>query len=767
MLRRSFVLAEQLLSAPARVTADSRFVLFVNGCEIARGPARCAPERLAWVDVDLAPHLHPGGNVIAALVHFYGQPMPWWIPAPPSRQLGYGSFAFTCPAINVRSDRSWRARSYPLRHAAGHSRALHPPAEIVDGRDIPSGWSGPGFEDEEWAHATELRTLISPAGRGTVGSEPFTAMEPADIAPLTATAVELATAGARHVASSDADNPMEAYSVEAAAGDDGSTRYALYDAGRLTVATPWVDIWGDPGAVVDIYAGEDLRADGTLETQPRNYAFRYVVGGGEATEHGEGLDPVGFRYLAVVTRGKADVLSVGATERHYPRSGDAFFACSDERFNRIWEVGARTLDVCSLDAFVDCPGREQRAWVGDAYIHSLVTFVTNDDWRLVRRNLRICAHSKRPDGLLSMVAAGDAGRGALTIPDYSLHWIRALARYWERSGDGDTVAELLPVAIEIAASFERYRGASGLLEELPGWVFVDWAQTERGQITGAVDALHAAALEDLAAMLRAVTGDEFGADREARRAQQTRAAFEVLWDERRGAYVDAADIVAGAPLRGRRISQQTNAMAIVAGCAPPDRLDRIIQYVLDPDRLVVTATPADRPRTTPWAVQQEDPRADGAFDPEENVVAAQPFFSHFVHQAVVAAGYEELIPSLCVRWWDQIERGNSTLEEYWTAEPGTASRAHAWSATPTYDLTTHVLGVRPTEIGFGRATVQPVLGPMQYLAGRVPTPYGSLTVEVTTDEMKLDVPLGLTVDVGGRQLRAGQHTVSTPPGPAA
>src|SRR5215211_6265906 len=38
--RRSFALESVPETVPARVTADSRFVLYVNGREVARGPAR-------------------------------------------------------------------------------------------------------------------------------------------------------------------------------------------------------------------------------------------------------------------------------------------------------------------------------------------------------------------------------------------------------------------------------------------------------------------------------------------------------------------------------------------------------------------------------------------------------------------------------------------------------------------------------------------------------------------------------------------------------
>src|SRR5207249_2299735 len=151
----------------------------------------------------------------------------------------------------------------------------------------------------------------------------------------------------------------------------------------------------------------------------------------------------------VAMRGGATIERAGATERRYPRAEDASFDCDDDRLNRIWHVGARTLDLCSTDAFLDCPGREQRAWLGDSYIHALLTYVTSTDWRLVRRHLRICAHSRRGDGLLGMVAVGDFSLSSTTIPDYSLHWVRALARYYEYSGDLDTLRELAPTAQEV------------------------------------------------------------------------------------------------------------------------------------------------------------------------------------------------------------------------------------------------------------------------------------------------------------------------------
>jgi alpha-L-rhamnosidase len=772
-LRRSFELAEKPISGGvdhesaimARMTADSRFVLYVNGTEVARGPARSVPERLSYIEVDLSPYLRSGENVVGALVRFYGRPNPWWIPAAPSHQLGYGSFAFEAPAIGIVTDASWRGRPAPYQQqvdATGSVMGMAaPPTEVIDGAGVPVGWASPGFHDSGWLPAVVLSGGPSAAARGSLPAVPYSAVEPAGIALLTASGVDLAPLGSRIVTHVETEEPLNAYPRpdDVAAADTGDV-LTVYDAGGMTIATPALRMLGMAGAIVDVYAGETLRADGLVEIRPRDYALRYRLAG-IGDEVVEGFEAVGFRYLCVAVRGDAQVAEVRAIERRHPRDDVAAFACNDEQLNQIWAAGARTLDVCATDAFLDCPGREQRSWVGDAYIHALLTYVTNSDWRLIRRHLRIAAHGQRRDGLLAMAAACDLTLLATTIPDYSLHWLRTLARYLEHTGDVETVRELLPTAAAIVGAFERYRQDDGLLHHVPGWVFVDWAMTERAEVTGAVDALYAAALDDYARLLDFVGAAAGEAERVRALAARTRAAFELLWDEARGVYVDAA----GAAGPRRRVSQQTNAMAIIGSCAPPERWARMLAFVLDPGRPVVT--PVERMMRTGQSGQLIDPATVVAFDPETNVVAAQPFFSHFLHQAVVLAGRRDLIPELCRRWWPQIASGNTTIGELWDGPADIVSRAHAWSCTPTYDLSTHVLGVRPLAPGYTRAELRPHFGPLERLSGRVPTPLGPIEIDLTRDGGAITIPVGITaslsfddVPLQGGELPAGRHAVT-------
>ena len=65
LFRKTFTLGSVPARVPARITADSRYILWVNGQEVSRGPVRSQPRRLHYDMLDLAPYLVAGENVIA------------------------------------------------------------------------------------------------------------------------------------------------------------------------------------------------------------------------------------------------------------------------------------------------------------------------------------------------------------------------------------------------------------------------------------------------------------------------------------------------------------------------------------------------------------------------------------------------------------------------------------------------------------------------------------------------------------------------------
>jgi len=714
---------------------------------------------LGWDEVDLAPALVLGSNVLVALCRYYGTAGPWWLPAAPLGTLGRGSFCFeTAPAsgLDLVSDETWRAVPAPWVPNSWATMHAFPP-EVVDGRRAPANLHDPSTDDFRWPPAVVLSGQLAGTILDRPPAAPYMSPQRRELPQLTSTelfprrVLDLQT-----VHGSALDEPAARWHTVRTAAD-GDRVVSVWDVGHLTLGHVRIRLSGVPpaaaGAELDVVVGEDLRPDGLPEIRPRNWAARFVVGDlGE--QEVTFFDPVGLRYLAAHHPPGLNV-SLALEEAVYPRAEGATFECADVRYTELWRSAARTVDLCSTDAFVDCPGREQRAWIADSYVQMLVSYVTNPDWRLIRHQLTLTSQSRHPSGLLAAAAACDFARVGLTTPDYSLHWIRALAAYWRYSGDERFVRDLLPVAEDIIERYERQRGPSGLLEDFPGWVFLDWAQVDRDSVTSAHDALYAAALDAYAQLPGAYdVADLFTG---------SRVAFEALWDEDRQVYIDAI----GTRGRSRRISQHTNAMALLAGVVPADRVEQLIELVADPaesplgGRLVTTMTPANVHGTPDEAqrILRFQFEAPSNFDEERDVVAAQPWFCRFLHEAYARHDRREhILPSL-LRW--ELRSGNGTVQEFWTAEAGKSSRCHGWSASPAYDLTTYILGVRPVEPGYSRAVVDPALGPLSQAWGRVPTPLGWLSVAVHGSEIQLEVPEGMLVEAAGQEVGVGRHRVAS------
>ena len=88
LFRKTFTLDQVPGRAPARITADSRYLLYLNGQEVFRGPIRSQPRRMYYDLFDLAPYLTQGENTLAVYVCYYGGPKSFWMPAPPTMTLG-------------------------------------------------------------------------------------------------------------------------------------------------------------------------------------------------------------------------------------------------------------------------------------------------------------------------------------------------------------------------------------------------------------------------------------------------------------------------------------------------------------------------------------------------------------------------------------------------------------------------------------------------------------------------------------------------------
>lgn len=750
LFRRVVDLAEVPERVPARLWADGRFLLRVNGAEVAAGPVRSDPRRNHYDVVDLAPFLQAGKNVLALTVRHFGLATSWWMPAPPTYTLGAGSVTFEADLGEqwLVSDRSWRCRpGGAWRAVAVPGDVACLPIESFDARVHPHGWDRKEFDDSAWGDAVEIVPMhTGAAGEGRPSSDPFGMLRP----PVRAGFPDGDTHPAAILARSsigggdEIDDPVQQVLDDEAAGGGGPVEHLRMDLGHIAAGTVELTVRGaDPGTVIDLAASEHVDEDGRLVPLGQHVGLRYVCQGGDE-ERFEGLDVIGTRFLNASIRTPGDAipeLSVAIRDRHRPRPAGASFACSDPDLQRIFEIGLRTVDLSALDAYVDCPTREQRAWTGDSVVHQSVDLVTNPDWSMPRWHPQLAA-TARTDGMLAMAAASDfAQDDRFFVPDWSLHWVRSVHNLHRYTGDRPLVAELLPVAERALRWFESYLAEDGLLEWVDGWLLLDWSSVYSTGKSSILNALWARALGDFAEMARWLDNPGAACWAEARRAGVAEA-FDLFWDEARGRYID--HVHDGRPQRAA--SQAANAAALAARIVPDDRHARIVDTITDRSSLIQHAWYMD---TVTVEGQQSGamylaigyPEPD--WDVERQMVESEPFFRYVVHDALAVAGRADLVVEGCRDWMRFVDRGETTWPECWAG----GTRCHGWSATPTRDLIVHTLGITPAEPGYGAVRVRPALGGLEWARATVPSPHGFITVEAHADgSVEIDSPVPVVRD---------------------
>ena len=749
LFRRELSLDVVPESVPARIWTDGRHVLRVNGVEVARGPVRSDPRAAHYDTVDLAPYLRVGDNVLSITARHFGRATSWWMPAPPTYSMGSGSLVFEALVGDewIVSDRSWlTAPDSPWTPVAMPGDVACLPIESFDARSYPEGWDRPGFDTDGWRGAREL-TPYSTGGQSDPHppSEPFGMLRPP---------VRLAfPGGAVHEASLVESGPI----MGAAISDDpvrqvladeecvrsgsgeASAELLRFDLGRIAAGTVRLRVRGaTAGTVIDLAAAEHLDADGLLVTLGQHAGLRYVCNDGDADF--ESLDLIGTRYLHASVRvpdgADSPSIAVAIADRHRPRPAGASFECSDPLLNEIHAVGLRTVDLSALDAYVDCPTREQRAWTGDSVVHQTVDLVSNPDWSMPIWHPQL-ATMARTDGMLHMAVASDFAADDRTfVPDWSLMWVHSVWNLYRYTGDRELVAELLPAAERTLRWFDAFLGDDGLLHNVTGWVLIDWASFYSKGCSSTLNAVWARALEDFAEMSEWL-GNAGSADWARRRHQGVCDAFGVFWDEGRGVYID--HIVDGVPQRPA--AQHPGAAALWAGLVPTERIDRVVTGITDRSRLIKHSFVMDPVTPTGGSTGYQYmltgyPAPE--WDAETQMVEAEPFFRFVVHAGLARAGRADLVADLCRDWKVFLDAGETSWPECWTG----GTRCHGWASTPTADLVRFVLGITPAEPGYASVRVAPVLGGLEWARATVPTPHGPITVEARADgTVTIDSPV--------------------------
>jgi alpha-L-rhamnosidase len=182
--RRSFTLPTALPAVRLHISADSRYLVFLNGERLGFGPARAYHFRYEYDTYEVTSYLKPGRNVIAVLVQQWGE-------ATFQHLVGRGGLLVQLEEVAtgdllLGSDATWHARrSQAYRQNTPRIACQLPWEEQFDARLHEEGWQADTFDDSSWVSALEIGPVgVSPWGELSPRTIPFLTDEPVERAQI-------------------------------------------------------------------------------------------------------------------------------------------------------------------------------------------------------------------------------------------------------------------------------------------------------------------------------------------------------------------------------------------------------------------------------------------------------------------------------------------------------------------------------------------------------------------------------------------------------
>ncbi|WP_240546192.1 family 78 glycoside hydrolase catalytic domain [Paenibacillus artemisiicola] len=161
-----------------KLTADSRYVLYVNGTPVGRGPVRAFPSNLPYDEYDVGHLLKPGAdNTIAVLVLHYGVATFQYLRGRGGLLLQLERTEGAASRVLLGTDETWTTAVHGAFDATSQRISCQLAfTERYDSRGWDESWKLPGFDDAAWDRATVI---------GSPGMSPWTTLSPRPIPYLT------------------------------------------------------------------------------------------------------------------------------------------------------------------------------------------------------------------------------------------------------------------------------------------------------------------------------------------------------------------------------------------------------------------------------------------------------------------------------------------------------------------------------------------------------------------------------------------------------
>ena len=186
------------------------------------------------------------------------------------------------------------------------------------------------------------------------------------------------------------------------------------------------------------------------------------------------------KYIQLIIEGEAEIEEVSVICIENPDAEQFEMPKLDGELQTIVEAAKNAFAQNAYDIFTDCPSRERAGWLCDSYfLAKAERFFTGDnkvEKNFLENYLLFENHVFKHNGIMPMCYPAEITADNKYIPNWILWYVLELEDYRERTGDAVFVARHNQRIRDILDFFAGYENEYGLLENLEGWVFVEWSR---------------------------------------------------------------------------------------------------------------------------------------------------------------------------------------------------------------------------------------------------------------------------------------------------
>lgn len=227
-------------------------------------------------------------------------------------------------------------------------------------------------------------------------------------------------------------------------------------------------------------AYDDILIDGKVKFNREQiiHGLKWGLEKGEYTLHSNEVYTA--KYITLVIRGNVKVNEVGIIRVENPNAERLSFVCADPQLQAIVEASRHSFEHNGYDLLTDCPSRERAGYMCDGFFAARAeSFFCGDNpvEQNLLENYALYSHEHFDHaGILPMCYPSEPKAQDDFIPNWVLWYVLELEDCVRRVGNEAFLSAHKKQIRDVLDYFQSKENEYGLLEDLDGWIFVEWSR---------------------------------------------------------------------------------------------------------------------------------------------------------------------------------------------------------------------------------------------------------------------------------------------------